>query len=74
MQIVRTFENRIPVQIFEKWHNVNYRYVSYEKSEASSIWKTGAWLLKPFGKRVEENHIYDLFFWKMEKLILKEKR
>ena len=24
-----TLENRIPVQTFEKWHNVSYRYVSY---------------------------------------------
>ena len=30
---IRTFENRIPNQTFEKWHNVSYRYVSYVKSE-----------------------------------------
>ena len=30
--IVRTFENRIPFQTFEKWHNVSYCYVSYIKS------------------------------------------
>ena len=28
LHIVRTFENRIPFQTFEKWHNVSYRYVS----------------------------------------------
>ena len=32
---IRTFENRIPNQTFEKWHNVIYRYVSYVKSETS---------------------------------------
>ena len=58
--IVRTFENRIPFQTFEKWHNVSYRYVSYKKSEKSDIWRRGAWFLKPFGERVEENHIYPL--------------
>ena len=46
--------------MFEKWHNVNYRYVSYIKSETSDIWRTDAWFLKPFGEWVEENHIYDL--------------
>ena len=55
-QIVRLFENRIPIQAFEKWHNVSYRYVSYVKSETSDIWRTGAWFLKPFRERVEENH------------------
>ena len=58
--IVRTFENRIPFQTFEKWHNVSYRYVSHKKSEKSDIWRRGAWFLKPFGERVEENHIYPL--------------
>ena len=58
--IVRTFENRIPFQTFEKWHNVSYRYVSYIKSETSFIWRTGAWFLKPFEERVEENHIYHI--------------
>ena len=28
MHIIRTFENRIPFQTFEKWHHVSYRYVS----------------------------------------------
>ena len=60
MQIVRTFENRIPITTFEKWHDISYRYVSYAKSETSDIWRTDAWFLKPFGKRVEENHIYNL--------------
>ena len=60
VKIVRTFENRIPVQTFEKWYNESYRYVSYIKSETFDIWTTGAWFLKPFGERVEENHIYDL--------------
>ena len=76
VQIVRTFGNRIPIQTFEKWHNVS------------------AWFLKPFGERVQENHIYHLvkpnltvktgavyrgvtyvtnFFWKMEKLTFKSK-
>ena len=59
-QIVRTFENRIPIQTFEKLHNVSYRYVSYVKSETSDIWRTGAWFLKTFGERIKENHIYDL--------------
>ena len=57
---VRTFKNRIPFQTFEKWHNVSYRYVSYIKSETSFIWRTGAWFLKPFEERVEENHIYHI--------------
>ena len=35
-------------------------YISYVKSETSDIWRTGEWLLKPFGERVEENHTYDL--------------
>ena len=35
VQIVRTFENRNPIQTFEKWHNV-----SYVNSEASDTWKT----------------------------------
>ena len=28
LHIIRTFENRIPFQTFEKWHHVSYRYVS----------------------------------------------
>ena len=60
VHIVRTFENRIPFQTFEKWHNVSYRYVSYIKSETSFIWRTGAWFLKPFEERVEEKHIYQI--------------
>ena len=47
--IVRAFENRIPFQTFEKWHNVSYRYVSYIKSETSFIWtfwREGWW--KPY--------------------------
>ena len=38
----------------------SYRYASYIKSNASDIWKTGAWFLKAFGKRIEENHIDEL--------------
>ena len=58
--IVRTLENGIRIQTFEKWHNVSYCYVRYVKSETSDIWRTGAWFLKPFGEKVKENHIYDL--------------
>ena len=58
--IFGTFENRIPFQTFEKWHNISYRYASYIKSNASDIWKTGVWFLKAFGKRIEENHIDEL--------------
>ena len=46
--------------MFEKWHNVSCRYVSYVKSETSDAWGTVAWVLKPFGKRFEENYIYHL--------------
>ena len=60
VHIVRTFENSIPFQTVEKWHNVSYRYVSYIKSETSDIWRTGAWFLKAFGESVEENYIYHL--------------
>ena len=60
VQIVRTFENRNHIQMFEEWRNGTYRYVSYVKSQKSDIWRTGAWFLKPFGERVEEKHIYDL--------------
>ena len=60
VQIVRTFKNKILIQTFEKWYNISYRNVSYVKSETSEIWRTGALFLKPFGERVEENHIYDL--------------
>ena len=60
VHIVRTFENRIPSQTFEKYHNVSYSYVNYIKSEASFISRRGAWFLKPFVERVEENHIYHL--------------
>ena len=60
VHIVRTFKKRIPFQTFEKWHNVSYRYFSYIKSETSDIWRTNACFLKPFGERVEENHIYCL--------------
>ena len=60
MQIVRTFKNRIPIQTFEKWHNVSYHYFSYVKLETSDIWRTNAWFLEPFRERVEEKHIYDL--------------
>ena len=50
VHIVRTFENSIPFQTFEKWHNVSYRYVSYIKSETCDIWRTGAWFFwgKPY--------------------------
>ena len=58
VHIVRTFENRIPFQMFEKQHNVSYGYVSYIKSKKSFIWRKGSWFLKPFEERVEENHIY----------------
>ena len=58
--IVRTFENSIPFQAFEKWHNISYRYVSYIKSETFDIWRTVAWFLKAFGESFEENHIYYL--------------
>ena len=60
VKIFRTFENRVPIQTFEEWHSVNYCYVSYEKSETSDIWRTGAWFLKPFREKVDENYIYDL--------------
>ena len=60
VQIVRTFENRIPIQTFENWHNVISRYISCVKSETSDIWRTDPWFLKPFGERVEENRIYNL--------------
>ena len=56
--MVRTFENSVPFQTFEKWHNVSYHYISYIKSETSDIWTTGAWFLNAFGESVEENHIY----------------
>ena len=46
--------------MFEKWHNVSYRYVSYVKAETSDIWRTGAQFLKPSGERFEKNRIYDL--------------
>ena len=58
--IKRDIENRILFETFEKWHNLSSRYVSYIKSEASFIWRTGAWFLKPFEERVEENHIYHI--------------
>ena len=32
----------------------------YAKSETFNLWRTGAWILKTLGERVEENHIYDL--------------
>ena len=35
VQIVKTFENRIPIQTFEKYHNVSYCYVGYVNSETS---------------------------------------
>ena len=60
VHIVRRFENSIPFQTFEKWHNVSYRYVSYIKSETFDIWRTSAWFLKSFGESVQENHIYHL--------------
>ena len=47
-------------QIIRKRQNVSYSDVSYIKSEASNIWRTAAWFLKPFGEMVEENHIYNL--------------
>ena len=52
-------QNRIPLQLFEKWHNLSYCYVSYAKSETSDISRTGALFLKSFLERVEENHIYN---------------
>ena len=60
MQILKTLENRIPIQMFQNWHNVSYHYVSCTKSETSDIWRTGAWFPKPFGQTVKENHIYNL--------------
>ena len=60
VKIVRTFANIIPIQTFEKWHNVSYPYVSYINSETFNIWRKAIWFLKLFGERVEENHIYDL--------------
>ena len=60
VDIVRTFENRIPFQTFEKWHKLSYRYVSYVKSETFNIWRTGAWFLQRFEEKVKENHIYPL--------------
>ena len=59
VKILRTLENRIPLQLFEKWHNLSYCYVSYAKLETSDISRTGALFLKSFLERVEENHIYD---------------
>ena len=50
MKVVRTFENKIPIQMFKKWYNVSCRYVSYIKSEASNVWRTGVWFLKPVGE------------------------
>ena len=41
VQIVRTFQNRIPIQTFEKWHNVSYRYVSWFM--VKPIWMTYGW-------------------------------
>ena len=60
VRIVRTFKNRITIQLFEKWRNISCCYISYIKSETSDIWRTGVWFLKPFKGRNEENHIYDL--------------
>ena len=37
VHIVRTIENRILFQTFEKWQNVSYGYVSYVTSEISDI-------------------------------------
>ena len=54
-QMCKSSENRIPIQTFEKWHDS-----SYVNSETSNTWRTSPWFLKPFGERVEENHIYDL--------------
>ena len=59
-EIVRTFENRNHIQMFEELHNGTYCSVSYVKSEKSDIWRTGASFQKPFGETVEEKHIYDL--------------
>ena len=47
-------------QIIRKRQNVSYSCVSYIKSEASNIWRTAAWFLKPFGEMVDESHIYKL--------------
>ena len=58
--VLKTFENKIPFQTLEKWHNVSDRFVSYFKSVTFNIWRTVAWFLKPFGETVEENHIYHL--------------
>ena len=45
VHIVRTFENRIPFQTFEKWHNVSYHYVSYI-SQKYSILKNSCMVFK----------------------------
>ena len=60
VHIIKTLENRILFQTFEKWHNVSYHYFSYFKLEASDIWKTAVWFLKAVSERIEENHIYHL--------------
>ena len=46
-------------QIIRKRQNVSYSCVSYIKSEASNIWRTAAWFLKPSGEMVDENHVVD---------------
>ena len=60
VHIIRTFENRIPFQMFEKWYNVSYRYVICIRSETSDIWRTGVWFLKLFRREGWGNHIYHL--------------
>ena len=58
VQIVRTFKNRILIQLFKKWHNTSYHCITYIKSDTIS--RTSAWFLKRFKERFKENHIYDL--------------
>ena len=60
MQIVRIFENRIPIKTFKKWHNVKLPLRQLRKVRNIRYWRTEVSFLKSFGERVEENHIYDL--------------
>ena len=43
--------------MFKKWYNVSCRYISYIKSEASNIWRTGVWFLKPFGEVMRKSYL-----------------
>ena len=48
VHIVKTFENRILFQTFEKWYNVSYRYVSYVKSQKHPILENRCMTFKTF--------------------------